>query len=88
MGGPLPGEQQTVPRAELQAALQAVVRAVAPILLLIDNEEVCQGVARVGGDPEGYDVELRSELADLWRELRQVLLHKPPGFCSSIWAPS
>ena len=88
LSGPLPGHQQTVPRAELWAALQAVRHAIGPVLLLIDNELVCMGVARLGADPLRFQVDLRSEMADLWRDLQQLLLERPASFCSAIWVPS
>ena len=29
-----------------------------------------------------------SELADLWRELKDLLVEKPRGFCDTVWVPS
>ena len=86
--GPLPGKEQTVPRAELWAVLAAVQHAVAPILLLIDNEVVWSGVAAVSRSPVDYPIDLRSEMADLWRELKEILQDKAAGFCDAIWVPS
>ena len=88
LGGALPGDVQTVPRAELWAALQAVRFAIAPVLLLIDNEIVFEGVARVSADPHSFALNLHSEMVDLWRELRDELVSKPPHFCSALWVPS
>ena len=45
-------------------------------------------MALVGRDPAAFQVNLKSELADLWRQLRVYLLDKPAGFCTSIWVPS
>eukprot|EP00747_Dinoflagellata_sp_TGD_P085194 gnl/TRDRNA2_/TRDRNA2_162798_c1_seq2.p1 gnl/TRDRNA2_/TRDRNA2_162798_c1~~gnl/TRDRNA2_/TRDRNA2_162798_c1_seq2.p1 ORF type:complete len:148 (-),score=20.54 gnl/TRDRNA2_/TRDRNA2_162798_c1_seq2:30-473(-) len=74
-------------RAELWAAIIAVERAIGPVMLLIDNAEICTGVAALARDPEGYVVSSDSDLADLWRVLRGLLRSRPQGFCTTVWVP-
>ena len=35
-----------------------------------------------------FTLNLRSEMVDLWRALRDELVAKPPNFCSAVWVPS
>ena len=39
-------------------------------------------------DPGQFQLDLRSEMADLWRHLQRLLVARPAAFCKSIWVPS
>ena len=85
LGGLFSGVQQAVPRAELWAVLLAVEHASGATEFPIDNEMVCNGMAFMSRDPSAYQIDLSSEMADIWTALEEILVDKRLGFCSAVW---
>ena len=78
--GPVPGAQ-SVQRAELYAAVQAVALARGPVLVVTDSQYVANGVARLQGRPRPPEWRHADLWARLWRAAHG-------GVLSARWVPA
>ncbi len=82
--GHLPGQLQSSYRAELAAAMNAIITIPRPIHILSDCQGIVDGVQEIidGGKPEKGDCE------DLWRKVKDAITARPRDDVAISWIKS